>query len=482
MGENPRIATQPRTNGLPGAIADQNPNNPQANDPNNPNDSPPTRNPRMIAQPLPPASALGNSVNNLSLAVVAREARLTNQFSNFVGRPPSGPNFSSSAPRREVNPLEIQQILQNNQAQTSVKSGVVYLNFASQADGTVSENDALELVLLTPEGTALRQTIPGATRSNVLKTALNLRGKITIRNRSSRGFLPEAQQLYQWFIAPLEAHLQATGVNNLILITDDGLRSVPMAALHDGRGFLIERYSVTLVPTLTLTDLSYRDIRRSQILAMGASRFTDKEPLPAVPLELQEVIGQLQGQSFLNESFTLDNLRRQRQEQPFQIIHLATHAVFAPGDQSNSYIQLWDSRLALDQLKQLRWNDPPVDLLVLSACDTAIGDQQAELGFAGLAIQAGVKSALASLWSVSDEGTLGLMREFYHQLGKAPIKAEALRQAQLAMLRGDVYISDGKLVTTHGQVALPPELANLGNVKLDHPYFWSAFTLIGSPW
>ncbi len=483
----------PRNGILPGEISDGSPgtsnnlgrpNNPiRPNDPNNPDNAPEQpRTPRGVTLPIPQALALGNPAQNLSLAVVAREARLTNQFSNFLGRPSAGANLSAIAPQREINPLEIQQILQNNQAQTNVKSGVVYLNFASQAEGIESGDDALELVLLTPEGNALRQTIPGATRSKVLSTALNFRGKITNRNRSNRNFLTEAQQLYTWFIAPLEEHLQASGVNNLVLITDDGLRSLPMAALHDGQGFLIERYSITLVPTLTLTDLSYRDIRRSQILAMGASRFTDQEPLPAVPLELQEVIGQLQGQSFLNENFTLDNLRRQRQQQPFQIIHLATHAVFAPGDQSNSYIQLWDSRLALDQLKQLRWNDPPVDLLVLSACDTAIGDQQAELGFAGLAIQAGVKSALASLWSVSDEGTLGLMREFYYQLGKAPIKAEALRQAQLALLRGEVRINNGNLITPHGQVALPPELAKLGNINLDHPYFWSAFTLIGSPW
>jgi CHAT domain-containing protein len=123
-----------------------------------------------------------------------------------------------------------------------------------------------------------------------------------------------------------------------------------------------------------------------------------------------------------------------------------------------------------------------VDLLVLSACRTALGDEQVELGFAGLAVQSGVKSALASLWNVSDEGTLGLMSEFYQQLEEAPIKAEALRQAQLAMVKGKVRIKGGKLVTSEGEFPLPPELVKLGDRDFSHPYFWSAFTMVGNPW
>jgi CHAT domain-containing protein len=133
-------------------------------------------------------------------------------------------------------------------------------------------------------------------------------------------------------------------------------------------------------------------------------------------------------------------------------------------------------------MRQLRWNDPPVDLLVLSACQTAIGDKDAELGFAGLAVQAGVKSVLASLWSVSDEGTLGLMTEFYRDLKTAPIKAEALRQAQLAMLKGQVRLEAGQLHSLRGSISLPPALAALENENLSHPYYWAAFTVIGSPW
>jgi CHAT domain-containing protein len=198
--------------------------------------------------------------------------------------------------------------------------------------------------------------------------------------------------------------------------------------------------------------------------------------------ELSTITSLWPGKSFLNKDFTLDNLKGQRRQNPFGIVHLATHASFQPGEPSNSYIQLSDTKLRLDQLRQLGWNRPPVELLVLSACKTALGSEEVELGFAGLAVQAGVKSALASLWFISDEGTMALMTDFYEQLKRAPIKAEALRRAQVAMLIGEVRLEDGKLVTSHEVMPLPPELANLGNQNLSHPKFWAAFTMIGNPW
>jgi CHAT domain-containing protein len=264
---------------------------------------------------------------------------------------------------------------------------------------------------------------------------------------------------------------------------DVGLRSVPIAALYDGQEFLIEKYSVGLLPSLTLTDTSYTDIKDAQVLAMGAEKFTELRSLPAVPVELSTITSSLwKGQSFLDNAFTLENLKAQRKQRPYGIIHLATHAVFRSGAPKNSYIQLWDTKLRLDQLSQLGWNNPPVELLVLSACKTALGDEEAELGFAGLAVQAGAKSVLASLWSVSDEGTLGLMTQVYEQLKQSPIKAEALRQTQLAMLKGQVQIKGGQVVTNSKTVPLPTELARMGDKNLKHPYYWASFTMVGSPW
>ncbi len=138
--------------------------------------------------------------------------------------------------------------------------------------------------------------------------------------------------------------------------------------------------------------------------------------------------------------------------------------------------------MRLNNIRQLGFHNPPVELLVLSACRTAVGSPEAELGFAGLALQAGVKSAIASLWYVSDEGTFGLMTEFYQQLSTAPIKAEAMRQAQVSMINGFVMIEGGQMQSSSGSYALPESLQEIQHKSLTHPYYWAAFTLIGSPW
>lgn len=260
---------------------------------------------------------------------------------------------------------------------------------------------------------------------------------------------------------------------------------MPVAALHDGQKFLVEKYNLGLMPSVNLTDTRYQDVRQARILAMGASRFTELTPLPAVPIEVTTIVQQLGGgESFLNERFTPENLMAQRRRQPFSVIHLATHGEFNPGEPQDSFIQFWNSRVGLDQLRRLQLNSPATELLTLSACRTAIGDERAELGFAGLAVQAGIKTALASLWYVSDEGTLGLMTEFYKELETAPIKAVALRRAQVAMLKGQVRVESNQLrgSSQRGNVQLPPEIAAGGDRVLSHPYFWAAFTLVGSPW
>lgn len=128
----------------------------------------------------------------------------------------------------------------------------------------------------------------------------------------------------------------------------------------------------------------------------------------------------------------------------------------------------------------MQLSDPPVDLLVLSACRTALGNEQAELGFAGSAFQAGVGSTLATLWSVNDRGALGLTTEFYNQLSQVSTKSQALQRAQLAMIQGKVRIENNLLHNSGKSITLPPKLAS-ANLNLSHPYYWAAFTLIGEP-
>jgi CHAT domain-containing protein len=322
-----------------------------------------------------------------------------------------------------------------------------------------------------------------ANQNLVLQVAKELRSQVTNQSRlSSTSYLAPAQQLYEWMIKPLEEALQKQGINNLVFLMDSPLRPLPLAALHDGKSFLVEKYSIGLMPGLTLTDNRHVDIKNASVLAMGVSNFTAQNPLPAVPGELSIIMNLWRGKSFLNEEFTLENLTLQRQKQPFQIIHIATHGQFKPGSPENSYIQLWDKKLRSDQLEQLGLYDLPVELLVLSAARSVLGDKRFKYGFAGSAVQAGAKSVLGSLWYESDEGTLGLMAEFYNQLRTAPIKAEALRQAQIAMLRGEVRLDGGQLHTPTMSIPLPPELAQLEDQNLSHPYYWSGFTMIGNPW
>ena len=328
----------------------------------------------------------------------------------------------------------------------------------------------------------------GKTRDEVIEVAKKFTNQIrTPSQLNSHNYLQNAQKLHQWLIAPVAEELANHNINTLVFSMGRGLRTIPIAALHDGQQFLVEKYSLGLIPSFTLTDTSYVGLNGSQVLAMGASKFpgnTEQTPLPAVPVELKTIVNNLwPGKSFLNQGFTLENLKQQSSKDKFKIIHLATHGEFHPGGADNSYIQLWDTKLRLNQLRQLRLYNAQVELLVLSACTTAVGDEEAELGFAGLAVQAGVKSALASLWYVSDTGTLALMTEFYQSLSNRPIKAAALRQAQLAMLRGEVHLQDGHILRNGNQhLPLPRELAGGGRRDLSHPYYWAAFTMIGSPW
>ena len=392
-----------------------------------------------------------------------------------------------------------QNTLRRIEQATGTKPALIYISFVPkgstlppsyssshvlQVEQQIQGSDELELMLILPQVAPVRYRIAGTSRDQIMEAIEKFHAEVTNPvKRNTKSYLPMAQRLYQWIVAPLEAELQAQGVQNLSFISDRGVRSIPMSALHDGKGFLIERYSVGSMPSLSLTDTDPANFRNSQVLAMGASQFANMSPLPAVETEVATITPQQwPGKSFLNEAFTLANLKSQPQQQSFGMIHLATHAQFRPGEPSESFIQLWDTKLRLDQLRQMGWQSPQVEMLVLSACRTAVGDRDAELGFGGLAVQAGVKSALATLWYVSDEGSLALMAEFYGQLKTAPIKTEALRQAQLAMLRQDVRVEGGMLHTSFGKLPLPPELANQGRQNFSHPYYWSGFRMIGNPW
>ena len=343
----------------------------------------------------------------------------------------------------------------------------------------------MQIILITPGQKPEMYTVTDLAKEKLIKTARNLNVEITNpRNRNTISYLEPAQKLYKWIVKPLEFRLETEKIDTIMFCLSENLRTLPLAALHDGKRFLIEKYAITQIPAFNLIDINYNKIENAQILAMGASEFKDLESLPAVPIEISQITELLwTSKAFMNQEFTVKNLQIERQKQAYEIVHLATHAEFRPGKPDRSYIQFWDGeQISLDEVEKLKLNQPPVELLVLSACRTALGDKQAELGFAGLTVKSGVKSSLASLWYVSDIGTLALMTEFYQHFQKMPLKAEALRQAQIAMLKGQVDINMGELNGSWGELQLPSELSELGNKIFSHPYYWSAFTLIGNPW
>jgi CHAT domain-containing protein len=345
-----------------------------------------------------------------------------------------------------------------------------------------SNPDNLELFLIMPGKDAITRKIPKANAIELSKTIQFFLAEIS-RPSLSKRYLTLGKKLHDWLIFPIEADLKANKIDTLIFCLGGGLRSLPLPALYDGKQFLVEKYSLTRIPGFNLTTIAQGDLGNAQVLAMGASQFKEQPALPGVAIELKTIIETpWKGQSVLNQGFTVDNLKSLRQQEPFKIIHLATHADFQPGDPTQSYIQFGDRKLTLAELPDLNLNDPSVELLVLSACQTALGDKDVELGFSGLALQGGVKSVLASFWSVSDAGTFALMSEFYQRLKSTLNKAEALQQTQIAMIRGEVYLRGGELVSSRGNVVMPDILVNNNKKDLSHPFYWAGFSLIGSPW
>jgi CHAT domain-containing protein len=419
-----------------------------------------------------PAEAVPAPVTTRGIGVEARiqeiEQTWETDYTAFLRSPSGLPPLDGA---------DVAATLAELNTQTGHRLGLIYI---------VPEAESLELLLASPEAEAVQYQLPEVSRSRFEAQVNDLQRQILRPNADQ--YLAPAQQLYQWLIAPMEADLAARRIDTLVFCVGERVRSLPLAALHDGQQFLVEKYDLGLIPALTLTDPQFQALRQVDVLAMGATEFTALADLPAVSVELSTVADELwPGVIHLNADFTKRALQRELAQAQYEIVHLATHAEFQAGDPDQSFIQLWqDEQLNLLELRDLDWRTLPVELLVLSACQTALGNQQAELGFAGLAYQTGVRSALASLWSVSDVGTLALMREFYGQLAQAQggTKAEVLGLTQRAMIHGAVTLADGQLVNSGGQaIALPANLqAQAANLDLSHPFYWSAFVLVGAPW
>jgi CHAT domain-containing protein len=267
------------------------------------------------------------------------------------------------------------------------------------------------------------------------------------------------QQFYDWLIRPLAAELEESGIKTLVFVLDGVLSGVPMAALHDGQQYLIEKYNVALTSGLQL--LSPRSLAPEQLRTLAGGLAEARQgfsPLPGVKEEVKEISEVVSAEVLLDQDFTRDRLQREIEATSFPVIHLATHGQFS-SQLEYTFLLTWDERINvknLDQLLREREGQErsPIELLILSACQTAAGDKRAVLGLAGVAVRSGARSTLATLWSVQDRSTADLISQFYKTLSQPGVsKAEALRQAQLSLLHSPQY---------------------------QYPFYWAPFVLVGN--
>ncbi len=329
---------------------------------------------------------------------------------------------------------------------------------------TLAANTAVIYPILFPTRLELLVSLPtGLTRFAVPVGADMLTKEVrlfrrTVEKRTTREYLAHAQQLYDWMIRPIEPALARQHITTLVFVPDSSLRTIPMAALHDGATFLINKYAVAVTPGLNLTDPRPIDRERVRMLSSGLTAAVQGFPaLPYVAGEMSTIQDLYRGDQLLNRDFLTTRLEHELRDGRYGILHIATHGQFAT-DVNQSFLLTFDGKLTLNQLDRLiglfRFRREPLELLTLSACQTGVGDDRAALGLAGVAIKAGARSALATLWFINDEASSELVTEFYKQLRNPKLsKAQALQLAQQRLLADRVY---------------------------EHPAYWSAFLLLNN--
>jgi CHAT domain-containing protein len=315
--------------------------------------------------------------------------------------------------------------------------------------------DRIELLLTLPTGMRRYCSAVGADRLS--ETAERFR--FLLEQRASTSDVSYARELWNWLVAPLLGDLEASKIETLVFVPDGVLRTIPLAALHDGEHYLVERFAVAVSPGLSLMEPRPMPRQNLQVLLCGVSHAVEGyAPLESVEVELKEIESVLGGQTLLNGAFKTVSFESALRHKPLTIVHLATHAEFG-ADVSKTFIRTYDGRLTLDHLEQLllprMLNDQPLELLALSACQTAAGNEQAALGLAAVAVKAGARSALATLWKIDDEAAQRIMCSFYRSLmhDATASRAECLRRAQLELMT---------------------------DRRLSRPGFWSPVLLIGS--
>jgi CHAT domain-containing protein len=319
--------------------------------------------------------------------------------------------------------------------------------------------DRLAVILSLPDHT-LRHYSTYLPQAEIENTIANLHQSLNpIFSNQKR--LQLSQQVYDWLIKPAEADLNHNGIKTVAFVLDGSLRGIPMAALFDGKEYAIAKYNIALTPGLQLLPSQGLQTEKLQAIIAGVSESNQGfASLPGVQKEVTQIAQQLSSQLLLNGEFTDSNLQKQLQQTAAPIVHLATHGQFGSTPEE-TFIVTWNNRIKVNELQNLlrtreTTQAKPIELMVLSACQTATGDDRAALGMAGMAVRSGARSTLATLWSVKDESTTQLINKFYQQLlhSRSGVnKAQALREAQLALINSPDF---------------------------NHPFYWSAFVLVGN--
>lgn len=313
-------------------------------------------------------------------------------------------------------------------------------------------------VIISKAGQPLRYYVTPKSQGEIEKTLNNLLVALNpVSDDQERQRF--SQEIYDWLIRPAEQDGAFKDIKTLVFVLDGRLRNIPMAALYDGKQFLIEKYAVALSPGLQLMEAQSLQQNKINAIVGGISESrAGFAALPAVALEVKQISHTVPSDLLLNQKFTTKALADRVKSSGADVVHLATHGQFS-SRLEDTFLLTWDGQVNVKELSKLLKNrsgnsSKAIELLVLSACDTATGDNQAVLGLAGLAVKSGARSTIATLWPVKDKAAQMLMTRLYEQLRQPKItKAEALRQAQINVIR---------------------------QTDFHDPFFWSAFVLVGN--
>ena len=408
---------------------------------------------------------------------------------------------------------------------TGVKAGAIFVVIAK---------NKLYLLLITPEKVPILKTVE-IDSDTLKKKCEDFQLLITNPKLDCR---QAGYDLYQLLIEPIENALDLAGIEIIMWSLDGYLRYIPLAALWNDKKkqYLVEKYMIDEFTTRSLPRLEIGTESQNQILGFGTTEgFQESDiqfdPLPGVRLELEGIIATSQstspqesnktkltkikpniskkiaGKIFINREFDL-SFTEKVQQNNYNIVHIASHFCLKTDDPDESFLLLGNKLTykisAFQKADNIFMNK---DLVVLSACSTALGrDKKEDSAWpdlkSGREIESlamtleklGARAIMGTLWPVADDSTAQLMQTFYQNWemsDEGATKARALQQAQISLLRGKSSILNGKLrseppkpyrgvLQTSSESIKRIPFKPPTNAPAAHPFYWASFILIGN--